>query len=174
MIIDLQADAETIYDYIQERVDEYPDYINAGPGEDEDPISLITLGYQADQAGWVALVFDTRPAAEPDGEWNAFIEDNALEFPEWQEAVEKLYDEDEPEPIDVVLPEGTKIRVTQDDDGLTEAIGDMLRDLLIKARKAKLFELLPRTEGCLMGVEDHDGNYGWPEWEKRSKDGRVI
>lgn len=174
MIIDLQADAETIYNYLQERIDEYPEYINAGPGEDEDPISLITFGYQADQAGWVALVFDTRPDASPDGEWNAFIEDNWLEFPEWQEAIEMLYDDDTPEPIDLVLPDGSKQRVTQDDEGLSEAIGEMLKNLLIQARKAKLFADLPLAENCIMGVEDHDGAYGWPEWEKRHKDGKVV
>ena len=33
----------------------------------------ITLGFQCDQDGWICLVFDTRPNAEPDGEWNSYI-----------------------------------------------------------------------------------------------------
>jgi hypothetical protein len=171
MKINLIADAKKIYAYVKQRVADYPIYVNSGPGKDEDPISQITLGFQVDQAGWVALVFDTRPGASPDGEWQSFITENSLEFPHWLAAVEALFDNEEP--IDLVLPNGKKRKVGEDDE-LAEPIGEMLKDILIQARKDKCFQGLPLAKKCSMGVEDHDGAYGWPAYEKRYKDGRVI
>ncbi len=92
MKIDLKADAKSVYEYVKQRVADYPVYINNGPGEDEDPILQITLGFQISQAGWVALVFDTRPNGSPDGEWQSYIEENCLEFPHWLDAVDALFD----------------------------------------------------------------------------------
>ena len=68
MRIDLKKDFERVVEHIAKRCKDYPVYVNAGPGEDEDAIRLITLGFQFDQAGWIALIFDTRPTAEFDGE----------------------------------------------------------------------------------------------------------
>ena len=54
MKLDLRKDQKTIAKHIAERVRDYPMYVNNGPGEDEDPISLITLGFAFDQSGWIA------------------------------------------------------------------------------------------------------------------------
>jgi hypothetical protein len=170
MKIDLQADAKKIYAYLKQRVKDYPIYINAGPGEDADPISQITLGYEFSQGGWVALVFDTRPDGSPDGEWNSYIEENSLEFPHWEQAVDALFDDGEV--IELTLPGGKKKKFGEDDE-LAEPIGEMLKDLLLQARQDKLFAKLPLADKSSMGVEHHDGAYGWPAYEKRYKDGRV-
>ena len=114
MKINLKNDARKIYNHIKRRVKDYPKNINPGPGEDEDPISQITLGYSVDQSGWIALVFDTRPGAEPDGEWNSYIEENMLEFTSWSEAIDALFDENEP--IELTLPDGKKQTLGEDDD----------------------------------------------------------
>jgi len=50
----------------------------------------------------------------------------------------------------------------------------MLKDVLVKARRDKCFAELPRAKKCCMGVEHHDGAYGWPDYNKRFKDGRVV
>lgn len=171
MKINLQADAKKIYAYVKQRVADYPIYVNAGPGEDNDPITHISLGFQVSQAAWVALVFDTRPDGAPDGQWQSYIESNWLKFPNWLKAVNSLYDDGEP--IEVTLPNGKKQTLGEDDD-LAEPVGVMLKDILLQARKDKCFNGLPIAKKSCMGVEDHDGAYGWPEYEKRFEYGRVV
>ena len=88
--INLKNDALRISKYIARRCKEYPVYVNAGPGRGEDPIRHVTLGFGIDQAGWVALVFDTRPDAQFDGEWQGFIEQNEESFPDWTKALDQM------------------------------------------------------------------------------------
>lgn len=140
----LKNDAKLIVDFIAQRVQDYPVYINNGPGNDEDPISQITLGYQVSQAGWIALVFDTRPDGSPDGEWQSYITENWLELTHWADSID------------------------------AELVGGMLKDILIQSRGNKMFSSLPIAENCSMGVEDHDGMYGWPSYNERYNDGRVV
>ena len=90
LTLNLRKSAKQIRSHILERIRDYPVYINAGPGEDEDDISLITIGFQFDQDGWLALVFDTRSEAGFDGTWNSYIEENALPFEDWFAAFEEL------------------------------------------------------------------------------------
>jgi hypothetical protein len=92
MKLDLQKDAQKIGRYIQQRVRDYPVFINLGPGKDDDPISLVTLGYYVEQTGYLALVFDTRPDADNDGQWTLHIENdvNVIAFPKWLAAFERL------------------------------------------------------------------------------------
>lgn len=172
MAINLQRDAKKIYKHIVQRVKDYPKYVNAGPGNDEDPISLIELGYQWDQAGWCALVFDTRPGAEPDGEWNSYIEENSLAFDSWFEACEACWESGKP--VRLTLPNGEKKVIEKDNlDDMATHIGEMLKGVLIQAREDGVFAKLPLAERCIMGVEDLEGAYGWPLYERRVKDGAV-
>ncbi|TWT89123.1 hypothetical protein Mal64_26150 [Pseudobythopirellula maris] len=171
MKIDLRVDAKTVFDFIKERVTDYPVYVNNGPGEDDDPISQITLGFQVSQAGWVALVFDTRPDGSPDGEWQSYIEENWLEFPHWLAAVDALFDNGES--IELILQNGKRRKLGEDDE-LAEPVGQMLKDILLQGRKERLFKQLPLAKRCSIGVEDHDGAYGWPAYDKRYKDGRPV
>ena len=173
MNISLDKDLKKIQKHIRQRVRDYPNAVNAGPGEDSDPISLITLGYQFDQAGWIALVFDTRPGAEPDGEWNSYIEENAIHFEHWFDAFCDL--EEGGAPIALTLHDGSQktIEVGFDMADLAACFGKMLRDALIAARDNGEFAKLPLADRCIMSVEEHDGHYGWPEYDARLKEGRV-
>jgi hypothetical protein len=49
----------------------------------------------------------------------------------------------------------------------------MLKDLLLHARKDKLFAKLPLADKSSMSVEHQDGAHGWPAYEKRYEDGWV-
>lgn len=171
MKINLKDDFNTIYDFIKQRVNDYPIYINNGPGQDENPISQITLGYEVYESSWIALVFDTRPNGSPDGHWQTYIEENWLEFPHWFEASEALYDNREK--IDLILPNGKKQKLGEDDD-LMKLIGKMLKDVLIQARKEKCFNDLPIASKSSLGVEHHEGCYGWPNYENRYKTGWIM
>ena len=70
--LDFQKDFNDVYAYIVRRVTTFDPLTNKGPG-DSGPITQIDAGFGFEQSGWVALVFDRRSDAEPDGEWNNCI-----------------------------------------------------------------------------------------------------
>lgn len=184
MNIDLREDYKTVAEHLATRVREYSGSANKGPGRGEDPIALITLGYQFDQAGWVALVFDTRPDAKSDGHWQFHIQENWVDFGHWFDAAEALLEaeeaaetgaaESEAEPLVITLLDGEERTLKSFDmEEIAGYLGAMLWQVLVDARESGLLAQLPLAEQCLMGVEEHDGYYGWPHYEDRLKLGRV-
>lgn len=178
MKLDLRKDFKTVSRHIKQRVRDYPVYENLGPGEDDDPVSLITLGYAFDQSGWIALVFDTRPEAESDGHWNDHIEENEVEFPHWFDAVDPLHEATafggDAEPLKIIAHDGKAHELASYDvEEIAEYIGRMLWQALVEARASGLFAKLPLADRCLMGVEEHDGYWGWPVYKDRVKLGLV-
>lgn len=174
MRIDLAKDCARLLKHLRQRVKDYPVYINAGPGEDEDPVQQITLGYQFDQAGWVVVVFDTRPDAQFDGEWNSYIEANALPFPRWQEAFETW--SKHATPTEIVLADGSVKRLGR---GVSEAkwariFGNALRKALQDFAEAGGFKKVPRATGCFLAVEHHDGAFGWTSQKKEPDSSKAL
>ena len=169
MKLDLRKDFKDIHAYVVRRVKTFDSSHNAGPGEAGAEVAQITFGYQCDQAGWVALVFDTRPGAECDGEWNGYIAENTFERPRWEKACESL----EEQPVDVVLPDGSALKLTAetDEEEYMAVFGDLLKQVFVKAREEGVFESLPKAKRCHLCVEEMDGRYGWPRHEDRDKDG---
>lgn len=159
--LDLCADAKTIADYVKRRVQDYPVYINAGPGEDDDKITQITLGYSFDQSGWVALVFDTRPVSEYDGEWQAYIKETCLELPHWAEAIETMCESNLK--LAVTLADGSKKTPAPGTEpaAMAAVFGKTLQRIMNQACEEKLFSKLPLAKQCLLAVEEHEGNWGW-------------
>jgi hypothetical protein len=174
MKLDLQKDERKIRSFIQKRVRDFATYENLGPGKDSDPVALITLGYYLEQAGYVALVFDTRPDADNDGTWTLHIENdtNVLPFPKWCKAFEKLC---EGGSVEVVLPGGNARTLDDSDDNESVAtlFGKMLRDTMLSLRDDGTFAELPLASKAFFVVEEFDGNYGWPVYEKRKTLGRL-
>lgn len=170
MKLDLRKDFDDIYAYVVKRVKAFDPRTNPGPGKGKS-VASIELGYQCDQDGWVALVFDTRPRAEPDGQWNAYIEKTRFDRKHWQKALETL----EAGTVDVVLPDGGKRRLTGETEfeDFVALFGDLLKAVLVKARSDGVFKSLPTAKTCHMGVEEMDGGYGWPNHEDRGKDDLV-
>ena len=166
MHIDLQRDSRRVFKNIKQRVKDYPVYVNAGPGEDEDSISLITLGFSFDQSGWFALVFDTRPDAQPDGHWQDHIEETAVPMSHWCDELERFADDCEEggqvKPLKIKLHDGTTKMLTDCDvEEVAGLFGSMLKDALVRADEDGLFSPLPLTMGYGLVVEDHDLCYGW-------------
>jgi hypothetical protein len=131
-------------------------------------VSRIHFGYQCEQAGWAALVFDTRPDAEPDGHWTFWIKENRVERPLWLEAFETLTRK----PVVFWLAEGFTRKVPAR-TGLEECVtllGDLLKEVLLKAREDGAFRSLPLAERCELSVENLEGAYGWPLHEDRGKE----
>ena len=148
--------------------------MNHGPGEDADPIALATFGYYFEQEGYFALVFDTRPTADSDGNWTLHLENagNRLSFPKWTAAFETLCDEGN---VAVTLPNGKQRTLGESDDNESVArlFGEMIRDIAIELRDAGAFEKLPLTPKAFLIIEEFDGNWGWPGYEKRKTLGRL-
>jgi hypothetical protein len=164
--LDLRRDFADIYAFVADRVRSFDPATNDGPGE-VGPITRIDVGFGLYQSGWVCLVFDTRPGAEPDGEWNEYIEETVLERPRWA----KAYDAVEAGPLALVLPNGTRRELPVGaTDQLVAALGDMLRGALLKARADGVFAGLPKAAHCELGVEEQEGSYGWPAYEERGKE----
>jgi hypothetical protein len=178
MKLDLRKDYKTVSEHIADRVRDYPIYVNNGPGNDDDPISLITLGFSFDQSGWIALVFDTRPAAESDGQWQSYIAENEVPFQHWFDAVDPIHEASafggKADSLTMTRHDGKKRTCKQYDvEEIAEHIGSMLWQTLVDARASGLFKELPLAKRCLMGVEEQDGYYGWPHFKDRIKLGRV-
>jgi hypothetical protein len=168
MILDHRKDFQEIYAHLVERVKAFDGSTNQGPGDGDSPGAMIDFGFQCDQAGWVVLVFDTRPDAELDGEWNSFIEENLFERPHWQEAFESL----DSGPVSVLLPDGTMRTITSETefDDFVALFGDLLKGVLMKALTDGIFTALPKSTECHLGVQEQSGDYGWPNHEDRGKE----
>lgn len=121
--------------YLRGRIRDYPVYVNIGPGRDQDPVSQITCGYQVDNPGWIAIVFDTRRRPAVDGEWTLHIEGNELTVTRWG------------------------LRLAREDAEIT--IGERLRDYLRTAFDSGVFASLPVTDDCMLTVEEFNGVWGW-------------
>src|SRR5690348_3652052 len=87
ILVDLREDFARLYAYVVERVQSFDPTTNTGPG-DPGPVTHLEFGYDFEHKGWVALVFDTRPDAVPDGHWNFYIEETKLDRPSWHAAFE--------------------------------------------------------------------------------------
>lgn len=164
MRLDLRRDFEDIYAHLADRVRNFDPATNDGPG-DPGPVKMIDVGFECSQAGWVVVVFDTRPDAQPDGEWNSHIEGNELDRPHWPEADEANMDG----PMTLVQLDGTEVTLPAGTE-LAEPLGEMITVVLLKARADGVFAALPKAPGCELGVEHHEGVYGWPLYEERGQD----
>ena len=164
--LDLRTDAASFSAFVAHRVEVFNPATNPGPGKGK-RVSRIDVGFSLFESAWGCLVFDTRRNPEPDGEWNEYIEDTVLERPRWAKACESL----DEEPLTLTLPDGTRKELRAGaTDQLVVAFGDMLRGVLLKARDDGLFAGLPKLPRCELGVEEQDGGYGWPAYEKRGAD----
>jgi hypothetical protein len=164
--LDLRKDFKDLYAYVVKRVKSFDPATNDGPGE-PGPVTYIEFGFGFEQSGWAALVIDTRPDAEPDGEWNEHIDGNDLNRPRWLAACEA----NEEMPLELFLPDGTEQVVPAGSgDVFAIALGDLLKSVLLRARADGVFATLPKAPKCELGVEEQEGRYGWPAYKDRRKE----
>ena len=169
MKLNLQKDSQKVRKYIERRIKDYPHYVNVGPGDDDDPIRLITLGYYAEQGGYVALVFDTRPDAEVDGQWTVHLDETTmLELPKGCDFYEQAC---EGKQVVFVSYGGTEevlqFPIEDEDDLLDDksleqlnaVFGEMLTRLMHDLRDDGTLAKLPLAKRAFMVVEEFDGNF---------------
>ena len=173
MKLNLKRDLDEIGKFIRERVSLYDEYENIGPGEDEDPIRLITVGFHVEQNAFVCVIFDTRPNADVDGEWTMFQEeDNLVYMPAWEEAFENLCDKGT---VTVSLKNGKSKKLDTNDDNHSVAkfFGEQILKLVMEFNDADGFETLPLAKNAFLSIEEYGGRWGWPEYKHRKKLGRI-
>ena len=175
MKFNLAKDQKTFRDYILLRIKEYPLYVNDGPGEDDDPIQLVTIGYYLDQGGYVALVFDTRRKADSDGEWTGHINSDTTmcPFPKWPAIAEAL---DDGKSIEIALPGGGSRRFDPEDESyeaILQLVGEMLRDTMIALRDEDAIKSLPLAKNAFLIIEEFDGRWAWPPSYETRKQFRL-
>lgn len=163
MKIDLKKDQAKIRSYILQRIAEYPVYINDGPGEDDASIELVTLDYSLEH-GYFAVVFDTRPDADSDGEWTLHLneETTMVSFPRWAAMIDAFCDD---KPVELALPTGKKLHSPKDLDSqeaIAAKLGELLRDTMIELRNTGALAPLPITKNARLCVEEFDGHWSWP------------
>jgi hypothetical protein len=166
--LDLRRDFAEIYAHLVDRVRTFDPARNDGPGK-PGPVKMIQVGFEYSQSAWVVVVFDTRRKAAPDGEWNSHIEGNELERPNWLAAGEANMKRS----ITLVQLEGTEVKLPKNTE-LAEPLGELVKAVLLKVRADGVFDGLPKADGCELGVEHHEGAYGWPKYEDRGRENLVV
>ena len=165
MVIDIRKDVPEFEKYVARRVSEH--VAASKKHKKMKAVARIDFGFEFGQANWVALVFDTRKDAEPDGEWSRGINKILLKRPKWP-IWHKLHDDAIVEFIDL---KGKKVNVMKNpDEMICKIVGDTLKHVLITARDKGIFKPLLKTEKCELGVENLEGYYGWPAYEKRGRE----
>jgi len=167
MKLDLQRDFKEIYAHVLDRVRNFRPKGKNVLGK-TGPVKAVEIGFEYGQAGWFVVVFDTRPDAGPDGEWTNKIEGNELERPHWVEASEANQDG----PITIVRHNGTSKKLPAGSE-LADPLGEMIKAVVLKARKDGVFADLPKAKGCELLIEHFDGGYGWPAYEARGQKNLV-
>ncbi len=162
MRLDLRQDFADIHAHLTERVRGF-DPSGGDVLGDPGPVKAIEVGFEYAQAGWLVVVFDTRPDAGPDGEWTSLIEGNELQRPHWLEAGEAGG------PVMLIQLDGTEAALPADAE-LGDILGEMVKAVVLKARADGLLTGLPKAAGCELLIEHFDGQYGWPEYEARGQD----
>ncbi len=172
MPLDLRRDFADVYAYVKDRVRTFDPTNNRGPGKGG-LVKQIDVGFECDQSAWVAVVFDTRPDAECDGEWTGYIEErNELARPHWLQALKTLVKRG----IWLILPNGSRMEIPAVGSAqgryeqFGEVLGEMIKAVLLQARADGVFAVLPKATDCELFVDHFNGTYGWPGYESRRQE----
>lgn len=155
MKLDLRRDFKDIYAHLKKRVKDFDPETDEGLGE-PGPVRMIHVGYEYSQSAWVVVVFDKRPDAAVDGEWNSCIDENELPRPRWLAAGEAIWNGS----LTLIQQDGAEVEVAPGTE-LAIVLGELITDVLRKASADGVFAKLPKADGFDLSVEHHEGAYGW-------------
>jgi hypothetical protein len=168
MKIDLRKDKKTISSFIKKRISAFSPQSDPCIGNGSN-VHQINFGYSVDQAGFFALVFDTREDANTDGEWNNALEDDNsfIDMLHWSDAYDRLVDM----PIIVIDHQGQPRECSESAEScdFNQLVGEMLLALLMDAKQQGWFKTLPVASTCHIAIEDQLGGWGWPEYDDRGQ-----
>jgi hypothetical protein len=176
--IDLRKDAEVFRSGLETAV-------KSIVAENLATLSALEIGYSCDQSGWIFIHADQRPKHERDGQWTTQIdEDKCLEFDHWIEAIETRFEGEE---FAVIKHDGSRFVVPAldldaevNDDGdegegdpFAIAVGEMILDVLMRAKGDGLLTQLASHGSVQLDIEDFNGGWGWPEYDELGKTNLV-
>ena len=169
MIVDIRKDVPDFMAYIRQRVAEQA--VAPKKSGAPDRVSRIDFGFEFGQGNELWLVFDTRPDAEPDGEWTLQVSNvPSLKRPDWP----VWHELPEDEAVHFIDLGGSEVDVMENpDEMICEIVGEAMKHALVLARDEGVFDALPKAERCEMGVENMEGFYGWPMYEDRGRENLV-
>jgi hypothetical protein len=153
-----------VRNFIVRRVAEFDCNTNDGPGKPA-PIKMVYAGYEFDQTGWFALIFDTRPDAAHDGEWTGHIENNCIARPNWIVAS----DLNENSALSIRRADGTMQELPRASE-LGVLLGEMIQRVMIQVRDEGVFAQLPMSPKWELGLEEFNGSYGWSSCNEQLSD----
>jgi hypothetical protein len=165
---DLNADAIALRKYLESRVRAFDRELNDNPGPSDRDIALIQIGFEHEQSGYVAIVFDTRENSESDGEWTMHIEgeNNWIEFPRWAEITKEAY---EGQTLQINRLDGSSVIIDDlesfDSYEYAEIFGAVIKKVVLDARDEGVFASLPLTPNCKICIEMINGLFVWPDTE---------
>lgn len=170
--IDLRKDAVLFREALEQRVKQFED--------EGGPLSAIEVGYDIDQGCWIFIHADRRPEHTRDGEWTGSLDDeDLLEMPHWLEAIEAMYEAGD---LSFYCFDGTHFTLNEDgeseDAGETEssieqAVGKMIYAVLMQAKADGVFDRPGWAGKVQLDIEDFNGAWGWPAYEKLGKTNLV-
>lgn len=170
--LDFREDAAELQAMLKDAVRKYVGKSKAkGTAKKHPPVSRIDLSFSlgdSEATPWVHLHFDTKPGSDPDGS-PTHPDFAKLRRKSWLAAVQATCED---ESVKVIGLAGKARKCAG--DALVEAVGSFLVAMLLDARATGVFEELPKTKRCELGVEDPcSGAFGWPAYEQRGKENLV-
>ena len=176
MNIDFRKDATDLQAFIVTTLADYGRTPSSDRGRHA-PITRIGLWFWLGDGGpgapYVAIQLDTRPDAEPDGEWT-FEHFAMLERPHWREPLDALSNvvdgvvvpgRASRSDVSVTFPDGSTRRVRSAETD--QLCGDFCVEVLKSTAAAGLLTGPYIAPGCEMDVECDDFHFGWPDYEDR-------
>ena len=107
-------------------------------------VSFLDIGFGIDQGGLVKAFIDYRKDAAPDGSWTMHLESDVLERSHWPLLCEE-YDYEE----------------------LVKKIGELIKKVMFAIRDEGKFNSLNKNPKCEFGIEEINGEFGWPYYDER-------
>ena len=164
MTVDLRKDAKALRALLDQRVRAYA--AKAQRSAKVPPVSAIEVGYCFDQSGWMHVNFDVRPEHKRDGSWTRFKARDLLDRPHWAKAIDAILDG---KPVTLVLPDGKQRKGKLTENAFSTALGRMIKGVLLEAKTDGALDALPKRAGCQLDIEEFNGSWAWPEFEKLGK-----
>ncbi len=133
----------------------------------EVPITRVDVWYDLNSMDvpTVKLYLDTHPEGEPQSGESETFDLIKLELDAWTQACQS----DDPVKI---THSGKKFEVN-DENGLCEAVGLFLVDVILSLRDQGVLSKLPCAKKCYIGVAAYDGVWSWPKWKHRGTNDLV-
>ncbi|MCY1003139.1 hypothetical protein OWM54_38930 [Myxococcus sp. MISCRS1] len=140
--------------------------------KDPRPVQRLALRYSTEN-GALNVGFDLNPESEP-GEGMTHDDFAELLVPRWPDVMEH-------KPALVGL-DGVKLAAREDGTWgtpeaharLEEHLGKMLVAMLLELRDSGQLEALRASDTAELGVEDSEGVFGWPDYEERGRENRLV